>query len=658
MEQSEADKEIGDFMAKRLIANTSDVVSDLLEETLKEDTHGSTSRGEGSAVSDPDDSVEETPTGLQINSKTEETDVTHPTTFTKVEKSLASLGFFTPSSKRLKDQKVKRITFTRELDGKRVEATAEIVPSAMFGLPVTADQDKYLALQQIITRILQRDGVVTNPIRFRSSDLLQILGRDATGGKNYREVSEWLDLMSSTKIFSNGVVYMAGQKRFAKDRFGVFERAVSVGSEMEDGSIADANYIWLSQWQLENINNNFVLPIDLETYRELKNHITKALVPALQTWLFASQKSGSFEKRYSELCEYLGVREYTTPSAITRQFKPSLDELIKYEYLAKWQIEKTSDQKAFKIVFFHGAKFHRDRRKRLEQKQNATEPLVIAESDPVEIVPIPGKLEAREEATQPKPTRRRKPIASSDSLPQATTETKSDVAMPAEIRAALEELSSRGVMQTVAIDLLWKLPPERRASIGDYVDYWDSIPPDPTRGKGAGLLLHLIETGDPLPPTFETRRKRQQRLANEKRAETMRVLKETLETEYDEYRHSTVEQFINDILSPAEFERRVVAWVADRDRQGDLWTPNSNRPDLIHSLAVRSVRAEVAKEVPMLSFEDFRRRELPKLVRDLGIDPAEFGLDLTTAPNAPDRSPSDVPTKDGSDRPDPSKSLP
>jgi hypothetical protein len=38
------------------------------------------------------------------------------TTFTKVEKSLTSLGFFTPSSRRLKDQKVKRISFTREVD--------------------------------------------------------------------------------------------------------------------------------------------------------------------------------------------------------------------------------------------------------------------------------------------------------------------------------------------------------------------------------------------------------------------------------------------------------------------------------------------------------------------------------------------------------------
>src|SRR5258708_32095473 len=57
------------------------------------------------------------------------TSVLRPTTFAKVEKSLASLGFFTPSSRRITNQKVKRVGFTREIDGKRVEVSAEIHPS-------------------------------------------------------------------------------------------------------------------------------------------------------------------------------------------------------------------------------------------------------------------------------------------------------------------------------------------------------------------------------------------------------------------------------------------------------------------------------------------------------------------------------------------------
>src|SRR5690606_30442991 len=120
------------------------------------------------------------------------------TKFTKVEKSLASLGFFTPSSRRIKEQRVKRVEFTREVDGKRMEVSAEIHPSGIFGLPVTADQDKYLALQKIITRTLQTEGKITNPIRFKSADLLRLLNDNTKSGKNYKDISEWLDVMSST----------------------------------------------------------------------------------------------------------------------------------------------------------------------------------------------------------------------------------------------------------------------------------------------------------------------------------------------------------------------------------------------------------------------------------------------------------------------------
>src|SRR5687767_6664670 len=74
-----------------------------------------------------------------------------PPDFVKAEKNLLSLGLFTPSSKDLRKAKSKTIGFIR-LDGdKRVEASVTIAASAIHGLPDTADQDKYLALQKLIT---------------------------------------------------------------------------------------------------------------------------------------------------------------------------------------------------------------------------------------------------------------------------------------------------------------------------------------------------------------------------------------------------------------------------------------------------------------------------------------------------------------------------
>jgi hypothetical protein len=112
--------------------------------------------------------------------------------------------------------------------------------------------------------------------------------------------------MTLTGICSEGIVYFAGRKVWVSDTFHVFDRFVSVGNPLPDGSLADKHYVWLSDWQLENINNNHLLPFDFEAYKQLRNHIAKILVPLLQMWLFASRESGCFEKRYGDLCQQRG----------------------------------------------------------------------------------------------------------------------------------------------------------------------------------------------------------------------------------------------------------------------------------------------------------------------------------------------------------------
>lgn len=526
--------------------------------------------------------------------------------FAKVEKSLISLGFFTPSSRRIKDQKVKRISFTRTIRGKKVEATAEFHPSAIFGLPITADQDKFIALHDIIANLIRTDGKITNPIRFTSADLLRLLNKRVRTGKNYKDICEWLDVMTATTIISNGVVYEAGKQRFARDRFHVFERAVSIGKELPDGSIADANYVWLSEWQLENINQNFLLPIDLVTYRELKNHIAKALVPLLQIWLFASQRVGSFEKRYDELCEMLSLQIYKAPSLITRQLRPSLDELVRYEYLEKWRIEKTSDGKAYKIIFFHGPKFHRDRRRRIEQKTEPEPPIVIAESEPD--LPEPGKLELE-------------PDEAKSAAPSKTTAAGRG-AKGKEFNL-IDELSARGLMPSVAMKLIASTPADRQPEIVDYMHYWDSI----RTPKRAGLLIKLIEKGDPLPASFQTRRDKEQQRIAEDRQRKLGVVKNALTVAYEEHRRSVVERCIEEQLTPVEFDRRVAAHKNEQAVQTELWS-RSMSPEAAEHMARNAVRAQIAEVVTVLPFDEFRKRELPKILAELQLDAAELGIEL------------------------------
>jgi hypothetical protein len=94
------------------------------------------------------------------------------------------------------------------------------------------------------------------------------------------------------------------------------------------------------------------LPIDYESYKKLKNHIAKALVPLLYIWLSVAQGEGFLEKRYDELREHLNIREYDHISKITEKLGPALNELKAHSYITAWQIEKSSDNKAYRIIFF------------------------------------------------------------------------------------------------------------------------------------------------------------------------------------------------------------------------------------------------------------------------------------------------------------------
>lgn len=310
--------------------------------------------------------------------------------FVRMEKNIAGFGFFTPSSKRIKNVP-KLIKFTQTVDGNRVEAQIKISGNVEYGMPITADQDKYLAFQKIIERSKRENGIIVNPITFTTAELLALLGTSKNGNR-YREVEEWLKVMNATFIESEGAVWLNGKKRFASDSFVIFQRVKRTGQELDDGTIADKNYVWLSDWYLENLNAHYLLPIEFETYRQLKNNIAKALIPLLQVWLFASREVGVFEKRYSELCQILNVREYSHKSKIREKLAPSFNELIAHGYLKAWEVEKTADGRDFKIVFRHGQKFYADQ---LTLKQlstgNFSRKRKSIENSPV----VPPKVESR-----------------------------------------------------------------------------------------------------------------------------------------------------------------------------------------------------------------------------------------------------------------------
>ena len=512
-----------------------------------------------------------------LGSSTIATSCPSSTDLVRVEKSLASLGFFTPSNKKIKGVKTKTILFNRQLEGQKIEVKATILPSAAYGLPITSDQDKYLALQKIIADIHREKGSVSNPIGFATADLLRILGL-TDAGKNYDDILEWGKRMTLTGISSEGVIYFAGHKTWATDTFHVFERFVSVGNQMPDGTLADQNYVWLSEWQLENINHNHLLPLDLETYRQLKNHIAKALVPLLQVWLYATLQAGFFEKRYRDLCQILNITEYKHTSKIKEKLGPSLDELQRHRYLAGWRIHHTSEGSEFKVVFLHGEKFR--------QK------------------PHPAEVEQQNNVGNPM-------------LPEAKVD-----------RELLFQLMKRGITEKASIALLENLQPDQ--NVMDQLEWGDHLVLySPNRQKfynPAGLYIHLIKENAIPPETFETSHKLNLREAARQARDHEEQEQAALQLAYMDYQEQALNRYIETCYSPEEFATLVEAKKKEMLQQS-YWKRIASRQDEIYRAAQRQIRISLVSQVGFMTFEAFREKRLKVQSEQALLEASHAGSD-------------------------------
>jgi hypothetical protein len=215
----------------------------------------------------------------------------------------------------------------------------------------------------------------------------------------------------------------------------------------------------------------------------------------------------------------------------------------------------------------------------------------------------------------------------------------------------LEDLTQRGIFRAQAVKLISPIPSQQRERVGDYIDYWDNIPSDK---RGPGLLYSLIQNSDPLPASFETRGQRKMRREAEERHQRIRSVKERLTAAYAEHHRNAIDNFIIADLGAEEFERRVDARKTELSAQGGLWEQMS--PALADNMARSALRAEIADNLAIISFEDFRQREIPRLLADFELSPADFGLpalattpdDATSVPpNALYDPPSNVSPKDG-----------
>lgn len=271
---------------------------------------------------------------------------------------LETLGFFTPSSKRIHGiyTKVKTMGERVEADGTTRLITAKISANHELGLPITADLDYYRAFLKILADAVAREGRLRLPLAVPTKQLLRYACKP-DGTKTRREVRAFLKKMAFTGI--EGGVYQAKTRTWTEGFVTTFRQVVVRGEVLRDGQVADTNYVWPAPWFLANYLRGHVRRVDLAFHNQLRRPIVKALYPLLATGWYASGGQ-VYEKRYTALCTDFLLTSHRVLSLVKQQLDPAHQELHDHHFLDAWAYRRAADTPAWILCYWPGQKFFED----------------------------------------------------------------------------------------------------------------------------------------------------------------------------------------------------------------------------------------------------------------------------------------------------------
>jgi uncharacterized membrane protein len=399
---------------------------------------------------------------------------------------------------------------------------------------------------------------------------------------------------------------------------------IFTGEKLPDGRKADVVYIILNEPYREVVNNSPVRPLDYD-YLKILPPVAQRFYEIVSRKIFAALKHGHEHARlsYGEFCTYSAQQRQPDYDHFKKQMYKVHRPHLKSGYISKIEYDAMTDadgNQDWMMLYTPGAKAHAEfevfngpgRMKRQPRRRvNTTKWKERILPPPTEDYragddPLPPQLETSKHSP---------PVGASvlDKSPEPTSVVDEGL---------LHALTTRDVMGAHA--LLVSLPTDQLERTPDYIEYWDA---QKSTGKnvGPGFLYELIRKGDPLPSSFETSRQRAVREAEQKKRSLIVQAKQAIEFAYDDYKSDTIDRYIADRVSADDFARRVELASKAAAKQQSFWE-RAVRPETRHHMAEHQVRAEIVKDVPLLSFEEFHRREASRILTSYGIDPAELGI--------------------------------
>jgi plasmid replication initiation protein len=216
----------------------------------------------------------------------------------------------------------------RTRDGHELKQRWTVRAAQGMGLPGKLDQDVYVGLLQLI----DRKGEVPDDgwIQFSLYELMEFLGRDHHGGRDYRQVKESLERMSLTGIQSINAFYNKSTQSYVTDTFHLLERVVHSEAVDGGGRRAERTRVKLSQHLVESYKADYLKGLDADFYWSLNSGVARRLYRLID-------KKRNNHRRWE--CEIFALRDriplsnYAYPSKVKEKLAPAHGELLDKGFL-------------------------------------------------------------------------------------------------------------------------------------------------------------------------------------------------------------------------------------------------------------------------------------------------------------------------------------
>jgi hypothetical protein len=258
------------------------------------------------------------------------------------EANLLRFPFFALGRKGLRNHKGLLIRGQSKLDAQTYDFEYRITCNSDDLYPGQLARKVHMGLLRIMQR--KQPFPFANPIEFTWRELMETIGISPSG-RTQQQLKQAVRCIEGTRIRSRFALKNAHGKHLkSRERgYGLYSEYVFFDELMPDNkTVADKNFLWLSDWYLANINSLYCSPLNYDLWQKLDEATP---IASRMYEFFSFNFAGSWQKLtidYDKLYRFLPVAPEKHLSQIKKQLGKALSVVLTAGVLAKaeWRFGK------------------------------------------------------------------------------------------------------------------------------------------------------------------------------------------------------------------------------------------------------------------------------------------------------------------------------